>query len=45
MSDPIRVEVRRGGIVEAVHRVHAADTGGPAYGDPELVCFLRSSAK
>jgi L-asparaginase II len=45
VSDPIRVEVRRGGIVEAVHHVHVADTAGPAYGDPERVWFLRSSAK
>jgi L-asparaginase II len=45
MSDPIRVEVRRGGLVEAVHHVHVADTAGPAYGDPERVWFLRSSAK
>ena len=43
--EPIIVEVRRGGIVEAVHRVHVATTDGESYGDPELVCFLRSSAK
>jgi L-asparaginase II len=48
--DPIVVEVRRGGVVEATHRVHAVlvDPDGEivrAAGDPELVCFLRSSAK
>lgn len=47
---PIEVEVRRGGVVEARHRVHAAmvDREGRvvrAAGDAELVCFLRSSAK
>jgi len=45
VTEPLRVEVRRGGVVEAVHRVHVADTDGPAYGDPGLVCYLRSSAK
>ena len=39
------VEVRRGGVVEAVHRVHVATTDGESYGDPELVCFLRSASK
>src|SRR5436190_24219049 len=43
--DAIRVLVRRGGVVEAVHRVHAVATDGEAYGDPGLVCYLRSSAK
>jgi L-asparaginase II len=47
---PIVVEVRRGGQVESRHRVHAVlvDADGEivsAAGDPELVCFLRSSAK
>ncbi|HEY3962010.1 MAG TPA: asparaginase [Gaiellaceae bacterium] len=37
--------MRRGDVVEAVHRVHAVTTDGRAHGDPELVCFLRSSAK
>jgi L-asparaginase II len=37
--------VRRGDLVEAVHRVHVVTTDGRAHGDPELVCFLRSSAK
>ena len=39
------VEVRRGGVVEAVHRVHVATTDGESYGNPELVCFLRSASK
>jgi L-asparaginase II len=43
--EPIMVEVRRGGVVEAVHRVHVATTDGESYGDPELVCFLRSASK
>jgi L-asparaginase II len=45
VSEPIRVEVRRNGVVEAVHRVHAVATDGEAAGDPALVCYLRSSAK
>jgi L-asparaginase II len=47
--DPIRVVVRRGGVVEAVHRVHAVAVRDGAVvaeaGDPGLVTFLRSSAK
>jgi len=43
--DAIRVTVRRGDVVEAVHRVHAVTTDGEAWGDPELAFFLRSSAK
>jgi L-asparaginase II len=47
---PIVVEVRRAGVVEARHRVHAVlvDPVGEivrAAGDSEFVCFLRSSAK
>ena len=42
--DPIRVTVRRGGVVEAVHRVHVASTEGLLHGE-DVVCFLRSSAK
>ena len=42
---PIVVQVRRGGVVEATHRVHVATTDGESYGDHELVCYLRSSAK
>ena len=42
---PIIVQVRRGGVVEATHRVHVATTDGESYGDPELVCYLRSSSK
>jgi L-asparaginase II len=47
--DAISVAVRRGGVVEAVHRVHAvAYQDGrmvDSAGDPSLVSFLRSSAK
>jgi len=37
--------VRRGDVIEAVHRVHAATTDGECWGDPELAFFLRSSCK
>lgn len=48
--DPIYVEVRRGGLLESVHRVHAAlvDAAGNllAYaGDPRRVAYWRSAAK
>ncbi len=43
------VEVRRNGVVEARHRVHAVAVRGgevvAAAGDPQLVCFMRSSSK
>ena len=47
---PITIQVRRGGIAEAAHSVHAVavDDAGvvvAAAGDPALVTFLRSSAK
>jgi L-asparaginase len=46
---PFRVTVRRGHVVEAVHRVHAVAVEGgrvvEAAGEPELVAFFRSSAK
>jgi len=49
VSEPIVVEVRRNGIVEASHRVHAVAVRGgevvAANGDPEHVCFMRSSSK
>ena len=49
MSEPIVVEVRRNGVVEARHRVHAVAVRGgeivAAAGDPQLVCFMRSSSK
>jgi L-asparaginase II len=49
MADAISVLVRRGAIVEAVHRVHAVAVRDGAVvdacGDPGLVSFLRSSAK
>ena len=37
--------MRRGDVVEAVHRVHAATTDGESWGDPELTFFFRSSSK
>ncbi len=47
--EPIRVVVRRGDIVEAVHRVHAVALKDgrvvEAAGDAQLVCFMRSSSK
>jgi L-asparaginase II len=47
--EPIVVVVRRNGLVEARHRVHAvAIRGGDivaAAGDPNLTCFMRSSSK
>jgi len=50
VPDPISVQVTRGSVVEARHRVHAValDAEGrvvESAGDPELVTFLRSSAK
>jgi L-asparaginase II len=47
--DAIVVEVRRNGIVEARHRVHAVAVQGGAViaeaGDAGLACFMRSSSK
>ena len=47
--DAIVVEVRRNGMVEARHRVHAVAVRDgeivAAAGDPRLVCFMRSSSK
>ncbi len=47
--DALSVSVRRGGLVEARHRVHAVAVRDgevvDAAGDPGLVCFFRSSAK
>jgi L-asparaginase II len=47
--DPITVVVRRGTVVEARHRVHAVAVQDGAVvaeaGDPQLVAYLRSSAK
>ena len=49
MAEPIVVEVRRGGVVEAVHRIHAVAVREgevvEAAGDPSLACFMRSSSK
>jgi len=47
--DPIRVVVRRGEVVEAVHRVHTVAVSDgeivASAGDAHLVTYLRSSAK
>ncbi len=47
--EPIVVEVTRGGVVEARHRVHAVAVSGGAIvescGDAHLVTLFRSSAK
>jgi L-asparaginase II len=47
--EPLRVSVRRGRVVEAVHRIHAVAVHDGAVvaeaGDPSLVAFLRSSSK
>jgi L-asparaginase II len=49
VSEPIVVEVRRSGAVEAVHRVRAVAVRGgeivATAGDPALTCFMRSSSK
>jgi L-asparaginase II len=49
VPEPIVVEVRRNGRVEAVHRVHGVAVRGgevvAAAGDPSLTCFMRSSSK
>jgi L-asparaginase II len=49
VNEPIVVEVRRNGVVEAAHRIHAvAVRSGEvvvAAGDPALTCFMRSSSK
>jgi L-asparaginase II len=46
---PIRVSVRRGGVVEAIHRVHGVAVHDGAViaeaGDSGLVAFMRSSSK
>ncbi len=49
MREPIVFEVRRNGVVEAVHRIHAVAVRGgevvAAAGDASLTCFMRSSSK
>jgi L-asparaginase II len=49
VNEPIVVEVRRNGVVEATHRVHAVAVRSgevvAAAGDPALTCFMRSSSK
>jgi L-asparaginase II len=48
-TEPIVVEVRRDGGVEAIHRVHAVAVRDgevvAAAGDAALLCFMRSSSK
>ena len=46
----MRVEQRRGGVTETVHRVHVAVMDGDgrlvgSAGDPDFVTFWRSAAK
>jgi L-asparaginase II len=43
--EPLEVEVVRGGVVEALHRVHVAATDGTERGDAGRSWFLRSSLK
>jgi L-asparaginase II len=49
VAEPLLVEVRRNGVVEATHRVHGvAVRDGKVVavaGDPGRVCFMRSSSK
>jgi L-asparaginase II len=49
VREPIVVEVRRNGVVEALHRVHAVAVRGgvvvAAAGDPGHLCFMRSASK
>ena len=42
--DAIRVTVRRGDTIEAIHHVHVRSTAGDGAGD-DMRCFLRSSLK
>jgi L-asparaginase II len=47
--EPLLVEVRRNGVLEATHRVHAVAVRNGAvvseHGDGGLTCFMRSSSK
>jgi L-asparaginase II len=49
VAEPLLVEVRRNGVVEAVHRVHAVAVRAgevvASAGDPRQSCFMRSSSK
>jgi L-asparaginase II len=49
VAEPLRIEVRRNGVVEAVHRVDAVAVRDgeivASAGDPQLTCFMRSSSK
>src|SRR5919112_1960115 len=42
--EALSVQVRRGDVVEAVHRVHVVSREA-VHGDATLVCLLRSAAK
>src|SRR5689334_6768455 len=48
-SPPLSVVVRRAGVREARHRIHAVAVRDGSVvaeaGDPSLVCFMRSSSK
>jgi L-asparaginase II len=47
--EPLRVVIRRAGVLEARHRIHAVAVHDGSVvaeaGDPSLVCFMRSSSK
>jgi len=49
VAEPLIVEVRRNGMVEAIHRVHAVAVRDGAVvreaGDAGFTCFMRSSSK
>ena len=49
VAEPLIVDVRRNGVLEAVHRVHAVAVRDGAVvqeaGDAALTCFMRSSSK
>jgi L-asparaginase II len=49
VAEQLLIEVRRNGVVEAVHRFHAVAVRDgevvEAAGDPSLTCFMRSSSK
>jgi L-asparaginase II len=49
VTEPLLIEVRRNGVVEAVHRVHAVAVRAgevvAAAGDASHACFMRSSSK
>jgi L-asparaginase II len=49
VAEQLLIEVRRNGVVEAVHRFHAVAVRDgevvEAAGNPSLMCFMRSSSK